>query len=169
MKPLYLAVFAAVVSQSLWAQSVEDQIQSLQKEADKLQDQAAAARDKLLLPIKVNGVALDPKIVKRETVYLTGGKLVEAKVADFFIVEEVKKQIEAGKRRPEEFDVLEEDVLRELEPENRTRGACGPPAPRAASPTLTLLFGRFPLPRSRRQHEPRRGCAHQGAPLRRRL
>jgi len=116
MKPLYLAVFAAVVSQSLWAQSVEDQIQSLQKEADKLQDQAAAARDKLLLPIKVNGVALDPKIVKRETVYLTGGKLVEAKVADFFIVEEVKKQIEAGKRRPEEFDVLEEDVLRELEP-----------------------------------------------------
>ena len=96
MKPLYLAVFAAVVSQSLWAQSVEDQIQSLQKEADKLQDQAAAARDKLLLPIKVNGVALDPKIVKREAVYLTGGKLVEAKVADFFIVEEVKKQIEAG-------------------------------------------------------------------------
>lgn len=116
MKPLYLAVFAAVVSQSLWAQSVEDQIQSLQKEADKLQDQAAAARDKLLLPIKVNGVALDPKIVKREAVYLTGGKLVEAKVADFFIVEEVKKQIEAGKRRPEEFEVLEEDVLRELEP-----------------------------------------------------
>ena len=116
MKPLLLALFAAVAAQPLWAQSVEDQIKSLQKEADKLQDQAAAARDRLLLPIKVNGVALDPKVVKREAVYLTGGKLVEAKVADFFIVEEVKKQIEAGKRRPEEFDVLEEDVLRELEP-----------------------------------------------------
>ncbi len=116
MKPLYLVLFAAVLTPTLWAQSVDDQIKSLQKEADKLQDQAASARDKLLLPIKVNGVALDPKIVKREAVYLTGGKLVEAKVADFFILEEVKKQIEAGKRRPEDFDVLEEDVLRELEP-----------------------------------------------------
>lgn len=63
----------------------------------------------------MNGEALDPKIVKREAVYLTGGKLVEAKVADFFIFEEVKKQVEAGKPA-ENFVVTDEDVMREIEP-----------------------------------------------------
>ena len=122
MKPLFLTLFAAalvttvVAPSTLLAQSPEEQIKSLSSEADKLQDLAIAARDKLLRPVKVNGVALDPRIVKREAIYLTGGKLVEAKVADFFILEEVKKQLESGQRRAEDFVVSDEEVMVELEP-----------------------------------------------------
>lgn len=116
MKPFLSAMLAAAVASAVCAQDVQDQIKSLRKEAERLQDQAIAARDKLLLPIKVNGVALDPRIVKREAVYLTGGKLVEAKVADFFILEEVRKQLETGQRTEKDFEVSDEQVLAELEP-----------------------------------------------------
>ncbi|HLQ38515.1 MAG TPA: peptidylprolyl isomerase [Planctomycetota bacterium] len=86
---------------------------ALQREVDKLRDQLVSARAKLLEGVKVNGAALEPKAVMRECVYLTGGKLVESKVADFFILEEIEKQIGAG-HKPEEYNVTDEDVMTEL-------------------------------------------------------
>lgn len=88
----------------------------LTRQVNALQDQLAKERQGLLRNVKVNGVALDPRVVMREAVYLTGGKLVEAKVADFFILEEVKKQIDSGARRPEDFNVTDDDVTAELLP-----------------------------------------------------
>ncbi|MCA8947901.1 MAG: hypothetical protein KDE27_00265 [Planctomycetes bacterium] len=98
------------------AQEPEAVIKSLRKDVDQLQDQLVDERAKLLLNVKVNGVELDPKDVMREAVYLTGGKLVEAKVADFFILEEMRKQIDAGSRQPEEFMIEDSDVIEQLAP-----------------------------------------------------
>lgn len=109
-------VAAFAVLAALPAQDPAEQIKMLDRQVEKLQDQLIAERAKLLQNIKVNGQQLDPKTVMREAVYLTGGKLVEAKVADFFILEEVRKQIESNQRNPEYFEVTEEDVLRDLEP-----------------------------------------------------
>ncbi|MCB9883881.1 MAG: peptidyl-prolyl cis-trans isomerase [Planctomycetes bacterium] len=110
------ALFAAALGLTAAAQDPQDQIKMLRRQVDVLSDQLTDERARLLLDIKVNGKVLDPKEVKREAVYLTGGKLVEAKVADFFILEELKRQIDSGKRRAEEFVINEEDVLRELAP-----------------------------------------------------
>jgi len=103
-------------SLSLRAQDPQELIKTLRREVDVLSDQLVEERAKLLLNVRVNGQELDPKDVMREAVYLTGGKLVEAKVADFFILEEMRRQIEAGKRQPEEFMIDEDEVLAELAP-----------------------------------------------------
>lgn len=110
------ALFAAALGLTAAAQDPQDQIKMLRRQVDVLSDQLTDERAKLLLDIKVNGKVLDPKEVKREAVYLTGGKLVEAKVADFFILEELKRQVDSGKRRAEEFVIDEQSVLTELEP-----------------------------------------------------
>jgi hypothetical protein len=111
-----VALIAALTGGGLRAQDPQEQIKMLRRQVDALTDQLADERAKLLHDVKVNGRPLDPKEVMREAVYLTGGKLVEAKVADFFILEEIKKQIDAGQRRPEEFEVSDEDVANELAP-----------------------------------------------------
>ncbi len=116
MNCFLFALAAAAVASCPRAQDPTAQIQGLQRQADKLQGELLDARSKLLHSVKVNGVELDPKAVMREAIYLTGGKLVEAQVAQFFVVEEVKKQVEGGQRQASEFDVSEEDVLLELEP-----------------------------------------------------
>lgn len=110
------ACLAAALATTALAQDPQEQIKMLRKQVDVLADQVIEERAKLLFGLKVNGKSLDAREVKREAVYLTGGKLVEAKVADFFILEELKRQVESGKRRAEEFDITEEQVLRELEP-----------------------------------------------------
>jgi hypothetical protein len=97
-------------------QDPQQQIQSLRGEVDRLSDQLIEERAKVLMNLRVNGKQLDPQEVMREAVYLTGGKLVEAKVSNFFIFEEMRKQIESGQRRPEEFQITEEDVLEQLGP-----------------------------------------------------
>ncbi len=98
------------------AQDPQQQIDRLRGEVDALQDQLIDERAKILMDLRVNGRQLDPQIVMREAVYLTGGKLVEAKVANFFILEELKRQVESGQRRAEEFLVTEEDVMTQLAP-----------------------------------------------------
>ncbi|MFT4513901.1 MAG: hypothetical protein ACI91B_002607, partial [Planctomycetota bacterium] len=98
------------------AQTGEEQINAVQREVDILQEKLIDERSKLLRSMKVNGQQLDPLQVMREAVYLAGGKLVESKVANFFILEELKKQVESGQRKAEEFLVTEEQVLKELEP-----------------------------------------------------
>ena len=121
------ATLAAVVATSLVAQqgsagqdpAVGDpaaRAAALRREVDKLSDQLVQERAKLLGDLKVNGKQLDAREVMREAVYLAGGKLVEAKVANFFILEEVKKQIESGRRKPEDFMVSDEDVMEQLAP-----------------------------------------------------
>jgi len=94
-------------------QEVAAKEKAAQADVVRLQGQVLAERAKLLENIKVNGKALDPRAVMRECVYLTGGKLVESRVADFFIIEEMEKQIQAG-RDPAEFAVSDEDVEGEL-------------------------------------------------------
>ena len=111
------ATLAAVVASPLLAQpDPQDQVKKLRREVDRMADQLVDERAKLLTELKVNGKVLDTREVMREAVYLTGGKLVEAKVANFFILEELKKQVDSGLRKPEEFLVSEEDVLEQLAP-----------------------------------------------------
>ncbi|MBP8299360.1 MAG: hypothetical protein KA020_03260 [Planctomycetes bacterium] len=112
---LWAAILAAT-GFSLRAQDPQEQIKMLRKQVDVLSDQLVEERAKLLLDLKVNGQRLDPKDVMREAVYLTGGKLVEAKVADFFILEELKKQTGQGGKDPKAFIVTDEDVMTELAP-----------------------------------------------------
>lgn len=117
-----LAAFAAVAAFPAAAQpepqdpQQSEQVKAMRREVDRLQDQLVDERARLLTEIKVNGKALDPREVMREAVYLTGGKLVEAKVANFFIVEELRKQLDSGLRKPEEFVITDEDVMAQLAP-----------------------------------------------------
>lgn len=111
------ATLAAVVASPLLAQTdPQEQIKTLRREVNRLADQLVDERAKLLTELKVNGKQLDAKEVMREAVYLTGGKLVEAKVANFFILEELKKQIETGNRKAEDFLVTDDDVMTQLAP-----------------------------------------------------
>ncbi|MCK5944884.1 MAG: hypothetical protein KAI24_23050, partial [Planctomycetes bacterium] len=98
------------------AQSEQGQVKQLQQEVEQLNDQLVAERSKLMRSLSVNGKQLDPQVVMRECVYLAGGKLVEAKVANFFILEEIMKQVNSGQRKADEFLVTEEEVLEKLAP-----------------------------------------------------
>lgn len=94
----------------------KEQITKLRRDISILQDKLVDERARLLRTMKVNGQLLDPLEVMREAVYLAGGKLVEAKVANFFILEELKNQVESGQRKAEEFLVTEDEVMAELAP-----------------------------------------------------
>ena len=72
-------------------------------------------RSKLLRTLKVNGKELDPLEVMRECVYLAGNKLVEAKVANFFILEDHEAG-ELGAAQADDFLVSEKEVLDNLAP-----------------------------------------------------
>ena len=104
-----------LVASPVFAQQ-QEQIEKLQQEVNELNDQLVEERTKLLQDIKVNGKQLDPLVVMRETVYLTGGKLVESRVSNFFILEEMKKQIESGARPVTDFQVTDEEVMENLAP-----------------------------------------------------
>lgn len=108
---------AVVLAPSLLAQDDKaTQIKTLRRDVSRMSEQLVDERTKLLADLKVNGKLLDPRDVMREAVYLTGGKLVEAKVASFFIYEEMKKQVDSGQRKAEEFLVTDEDVMNQLAP-----------------------------------------------------
>lgn len=117
-----LALAATLAAASVFAlpeataQSAPEQVKALQKEVDQLSDKLIDERSKMLRSLTVNGQKLNPLEVMREAVYLAGGKLVEAKVSNFFILEELKKQVESGRRKAEDFFVTEQQVLDELAP-----------------------------------------------------
>ncbi|HEB53877.1 MAG TPA: hypothetical protein ENI87_11550 [bacterium] len=111
-----VAASAFALPKAVAQDPTQQQIDQLQQEVQSLNDRLVEERAKLLHTIKVNGKTLDPLVVMREAVYLAGGKLVEAKVANFFILEELKNQVESGARKAEEFLVTEEDVLNEIAP-----------------------------------------------------
>jgi hypothetical protein len=116
-RPSLLAVaLAAFAGSSVLAQDLTQQIKELRREVDQYDQVLVQERAKLLSSVKVNGRQLDPREVMRESIYLAAGKLVEAKVANFFIIEELKKQIEVGGKRPEDFVVTDEDVMEQLAP-----------------------------------------------------
>lgn len=110
------ALLAAAVASPIAAQDPQQQIKTLRREVEDSQQVLINERVKLLNDLHVNGKPLDPRVVMREAVYLTGGKIVEGKVANFFILEEMKKQVESGKRKPEDLVVTDEDVLTQLAP-----------------------------------------------------
>ncbi|MBM3973900.1 MAG: peptidylprolyl isomerase [Planctomycetes bacterium] len=110
------ATTAAFLAFPLLAQDQQELLKTLRRDVARLNDQLVDERTRMLADLKVNGKALDPREVMREAVYLTGGKLVEAKVSEFFVFEEMKKQVDAGARKVEEFDVKEQDVVDQLAP-----------------------------------------------------
>lgn len=114
-RAILLPVLAAAVS-TLAAQDPQQQIKQLRREVEDLHAQLVEERVGLMKDLRVNGRQLDPREVMREAVYLTGGKLVEAKVANFFILEELKKQVESGKRKAEDFIVSDDQVVETLGP-----------------------------------------------------
>ncbi|MEC7726237.1 MAG: hypothetical protein VYD05_12020 [Planctomycetota bacterium] len=111
-----LAAASAFTVTDATAQNAADQVQQLKSEVGKLNDELVNERSKLLRTLKVNGKELDPLEVMRECVYLAGGKLVEAKVANFFILEEIMKQVNSGQRKADDFLVSEKEVLDNLAP-----------------------------------------------------
>ncbi len=125
-RALPFAALAALAVAPLTAQDSKAQLTQLRKEVADLSDRLIAERVRLMQDLKVNGQQLDPKEVMREAVYLTGGKLVEAKVANFFILEEMKRQVESGKRKAEEFVVTDEEVMEQLGPMMSDFGAKHP-------------------------------------------
>lgn len=116
MHVLTVVAVTAVAMSTLAAQDPQDQIRQLKREVDDLQTRLVEERVGLMRDLRVNGKELDAREVMREAVYLTGGKLVEAKIANFFILEELKKQVDSGKRKPEEFVVTDEQVIETLGP-----------------------------------------------------
>ena len=70
-----LAAASAFALPNATAQSAQEQVQQLQQDVSKLNDQLVDERSKLMRTLKVNGKQLDPLEVMRECVYLAGGKL----------------------------------------------------------------------------------------------
>ena len=98
------------------AQSESEQVKQLEQTVDSLANELVDERAKLLQSLKVNDKVVDPLEVMREFVYLAGGKLVEAKVANFFILEEIMKQVNSGQRKADDFIVTDEEVMENLAP-----------------------------------------------------
>ncbi len=84
--------------------------QELLEEAEALQGRLQTSIGELLAPIQVNGETVDPLTLKRQAVYIAGSKLLELKIADFFIEEYKKEAIENG-RDPKEFEIDEQEVV----------------------------------------------------------
>lgn len=121
LQPLFPGLLAfsgllATATPSLNAQDVEAEARerSLQAQITALSNEIQAARTGLVKSIEVNGVELDPRQVLREAVFLMGGKLVEAKVMEFFVEEEIEAAIRDG-RDPKEFEITDEEILVTLE------------------------------------------------------
>ena len=116
MHRAFLFAATLVVASPAFAQQPQEQVSKLQDDVERLEDQLLEERAKLLQELKVNGKTLDPLVVMREAVYLTGGKLVEARVSNFFILEEMKKQLQSGKRQATDFTISDEELTQELAP-----------------------------------------------------
>lgn len=97
----------------LSAQTPEEVLAALRGEIAELKQRLAEELGRRP-EIRVNGTPIDPMEVKREAVYVAGAKLVEAKLDEFFTVEQMRREIEGGRRRPEEFVVDDDDVATAL-------------------------------------------------------
>ncbi len=87
----------------------------LREQIKAIEKKLATDRAEGLRAVTVNGRKLPPEQVRREAIYLVGGKLVEAKMADFFIDEWKEKAIKELGRDPKEFTISDEALVKELE------------------------------------------------------
>lgn len=67
-----------------------------------------------LRSIVVNGVELAPQDVRREAIFIVGARMVDAKIAEFFVEEWMQHQIDEG-RDPEEFEISEDEIVEQLQ------------------------------------------------------
>ncbi len=87
---------------------------ALRDSVQELEQELSIARASGLSSVTVNGVTLPPETVRREAIFLVGAKIVDAKIADFFVEEWKERAIEEG-RDPAEFEISEEQVMKELQ------------------------------------------------------
>jgi hypothetical protein len=113
----FLPLGAAILGSQVHAQEAGPTVEEvrLQQTIRDLQRELVEARTAGLRTIKVNGVALTPAQVRREAIYLVGAKMVEARMADFFIDEWKERAIKEDGRKPEEFEISEAVIMKELE------------------------------------------------------
>ncbi|MEM7202348.1 MAG: hypothetical protein AAF628_18905 [Planctomycetota bacterium] len=110
-------IVATAMAGCLVAQDAADALKQreseLRQQLQSLNEQLTTARAAGLQGMKVNGQMLSPQQVRREAIFLVGAKIVEAKIADFFVEEWMERAIADG-RDPEDFQVSEEDVNTDL-------------------------------------------------------
>lgn len=87
---------------------------ALREQVRKLEEKLETARSNGIRSIRVNGVELTPQHIRREAIFLVGAKMVEAKLADFFVDEWMETQIKEG-RDPKDFEISEEVIMKSLE------------------------------------------------------
>ncbi len=67
--------------------------------------------EKSLTPsIRVNGVLLDPEEIDRQTIYLIGQRQMRQKLVELLVDDQMDQLIKEGKRKPEDFKILEKEV-----------------------------------------------------------
>ncbi len=69
------------------------------------------ARIGLIQPVSINGVELSPDQIRREAVFLVGAKTVEAKIAEFFVAEQLEIAVDEEGKDPKEFEISDEEVV----------------------------------------------------------
>lgn len=116
-----LRILRALLLPTLAAAVLPAQDPKLTAEEAQLRQAVAVLEGKLvdtraagLRAVKVNGVELTPQHVRREAIFIVGAKMVEAKIAEFFIEEWMEQQISEG-RDPADFEISEQKVIEELQ------------------------------------------------------
>ena len=89
--------------------STAEWIQKVQQQKDALVE----ARVSLIRPVTINGRELPADQVRRECVFLVGAKAIDAKIAEFFVAEQLELAIQNG-RDPKEFEIPEETVVQDI-------------------------------------------------------
>ncbi|MBK8974560.1 MAG: hypothetical protein IPM29_01405 [Planctomycetes bacterium] len=87
----------------------EDATQLL-REVQGRQRELVDARVGLIRPVSINGVQLSADQIRREAVFLVGAKTVEAKIAEFFVLEQLEVAIEEGRDKAD-FEISEDELL----------------------------------------------------------
>ena len=115
LRALRVLSLSALVTAGLPAQAESSAEElSLQQSLSKLEGELVASRATGLRSIKVNGIELTPRHVRREAIFIVGAKMVEAKIAEFFVEEWMEQQIKDGRDRAD-FEISEEKVIAQLQ------------------------------------------------------
>ncbi len=107
---LTLAITATLFAGFLPAQEQTPEEAALWKQIRAKRAQIDKERGGVFRSVTVNGKALSPEAIRRETIFLVGSKKVEAKIADFFIQEHLAEAIKGG-RDPKEFEITEKEIM----------------------------------------------------------
>ena len=80
---------------------------------DRVKADVAKARSQVVRPMRVNGEEVTVDQFRREAIYLVGAKQLQGKTAELLLQEQVEEQIKGG-RDPKEFEISEEDLVKDL-------------------------------------------------------